>query len=89
MEQDLINRSVRVDLVNRITISSLPLLFDPVKRLAPNKEALCVYHQQLRRKLNQCLDVTNSKAKLRSLGHIADEIEIVLNKGGFPLKGFT
>jgi len=50
IEQDLINRSVKVDIQTCSTIATLPLLRNPNLALAPNRSiALRVYNQQLKR----------------------------------------
>lgn len=74
MEQELINKSVSVDLVNRVCIASLPLLYDPVLKLSHNKsKGLQVYNLQLR-KLNKSpedkAEVFESEKKLQDLGHV-------------------
>ena len=74
VEQDVINKSVTVDTDRRITTALLPLMFNSLHKLAPNKDkALCIYNQQVN-KLNQNPpdkeDVIQSKAKLQSLGHV-------------------
>ena len=52
-EQDVNNKSVTVDTDRRITTALLPLMFNPLRKLAPNKDkALCIYNQQVK-KLNQ------------------------------------
>ena len=74
VEQELINKSVRVDLKAGQTIAKLPLLDNPVSKLAPNKnKAMAVYRSQLR-KLNRCKqdkdDVILSEGKLQALGYV-------------------
>ena len=71
IEQDLINRSVSVDLSKRITSASLPFIYDPTIKLCNNKDvALRIYYQQLR-KLNKnpedMSDILNAEAKLQKL----------------------
>ena len=52
-EQDVNNKSITVDTDRRITTALLPLMFNPLRKLAPNKDkALCIYNQQVK-KLNQ------------------------------------
>ena len=70
IEQDIINSSVKVNREKRITTASLPLMHNPVIKLAHNKDiALKVYNQQVK-KLNKNLkdkaDVIESEAKLQS-----------------------
>ena len=74
VEQDVINKSVTVDTDRRVTTALLPLMFNPLYKLAPNKDkALRIYNQQVK-KLNQKPqereDVIQSEAKLQSLGHV-------------------
>ena len=43
VEQDVINKSVTVDIDRRITTALLPLMFNPLHKFAPNKDkALCI-----------------------------------------------
>ena len=79
MEQDVISKSVTVDPDRRITTALLPLMFNPLHKLAPNKDkALCIYNQQVK-KLNQNPqdkeDIIQSEAKLQSL----ENVEFVKN----------
>ncbi|XP_066926194.1 uncharacterized protein [Clytia hemisphaerica] len=76
-EQALIESSVSIDIESHITTARLPVLYNPAKRLAPNKPvALKVYEQQIR-KLNKPentkdkSDVLESEAKLQKLGYVA------------------
>ena len=74
VEQDLINKSVAVDIHQGITKARLPLLDDPILKLVPNKaKALAVYKSQVK-KLNKNMkdkdDVLSSESKLQSLGHV-------------------
>ena len=74
VEQDVINKSVKVDTELGITTAKLPLMEDPNLKLAPNKEkALAVYRSQLK-KLSKCEkdkeDVIASENKLQTLGHV-------------------
>ena len=74
VEQDLINKSVKVDVQAGVTTAKLPLLDNPVVKLAPNKnKAIAVYNGQIK-KLNKNkhdkLDVIKSEAKLQDLGHV-------------------
>ena len=74
IEQDLINNSVTVDIKNGITMAKLPLLEDPITKLAPNKaKALAVYNSQVKKLAKNPKDkndVLSSEAKLQSLGHV-------------------
>ena len=48
MKQDVINKSVEVDVANQRTTASLPLMNNPSIKLAHNKErALKVYNHQI------------------------------------------
>ena len=74
VEQDVINKSVTVDTDRRITTALLPLMFNPLHKLAPNKDkALRIYNKQVK-KLNKNPqdkeDVIQSEAKLQNLGHV-------------------
>ena len=74
IEQDMIEKSVSVDVKSRTTTARLPLIHDPVLKLCPNRnKAEKVYYQQLR-KLNRNEsdkdDVIKSEAKLQELGHV-------------------
>ena len=74
VEQDAISKSVTVDTDRRITTALLPLMFNPLHKLDPNKDkALRIYNQQVK-KLNQNPqdkeDVIKSDGKLQSLGHV-------------------
>ena len=56
VEQDVINKSVKVDVANQRATASFPLMNNPSIKLASNKEwALKVYNQQIK-KLNQNID---------------------------------
>ena len=49
IEQELIDKSVRVDVMKGLTEATLPLMYDPVKRLSSNKgKAIKVYQQQIK-----------------------------------------
>ena len=50
MEQELINKSVKVDQDQQLTIATLPFTHDPLKRLAPNRhKAMRIYNQQTKK----------------------------------------
>ena len=74
MEQQLINDSVKVDIVNNVTYASLPFIYDPKLRLQPNRhKALKVYEQQTRRLQkypSDRQDVIEFEHKLQKLGHV-------------------
>ena len=74
VEQHIINKSVTVDIKNRVSFASLPLLHDPEIKLANNKhKALKVYYQQIK-KLDQQpsdkADVIASERKLQTMGFV-------------------
>ena len=76
IEQEIINKSVVIDAVNRITTASLPFISNPENKLIPNKNlALKVYQQQIR-KLNQNHkdkdDVLISESKLQSFDYVSN-----------------
>ena len=74
VEQDVINKSVFVDIKKTITSAVLPFMFNPLGKLATNKyKAPQVYNQQIKTlhvapQYKQ--DVLESEAKLQSLGHV-------------------
>ena len=73
VEQDLIDKSVNVDVKSRVIVARLPLIDNPVVKLAPNKtKAMRVYKSQVRR-LNKCIkdkeDVISSERKLQDMGY--------------------
>ena len=74
VEQDMIQKSVHVDVNSGTTIAKLPLLENPATKLAPNKEnALAVYRSQLKKLSKSEKDKKNvleSEAKLQRLGHV-------------------
>ena len=74
VEQDIINKSVSVNINNRNCIANLPLLYNPVNYLAPNKSiAVKVYNQQihkLQKNPKDKDDVIKSEAKLQQLGYV-------------------
>ena len=74
VEQDLIDRSVKVDVQNCITTAVLPIIHDPGIKLSPNKhKALKVYNQQLQKLQRNPIDkeaVIKSEGKLQQLGHV-------------------
>ena len=74
IEQDLINKSVTVDIENRICSAKLPVIHNPSHKLAPNKnKTLAIYNQQvkkLEKNPKDKQDVIESEAKLHALGHV-------------------
>ena len=74
VEQDLINRTVKVDVDFGVTIARLPLLEDPSVKLAQNKgKVLAVYESQLKRLAKSekdKMDVIEAEAKLQNMGHV-------------------
>ena len=96
VEQDIINKSVVVDITNRSTEATLPFMSDPSIKLAPNKnKALKVFNQQMK-KLSKNQkdkdDVIQSENKLQSLGHVdyiknlSEEMQIKLKNS--PVQNF-
>ena len=74
VEQQIINKTVSVDVSKNLTMASLPFTKDPKVRLIPNRwKAMKVYEQQTKR-LNQHPsdrdDVIKSERKLQNLGHV-------------------
>ena len=74
VEQDVINKSAKVDVASQRPTASLPLKNNPSIKLAHNKEqVLKVYNQQIK-KLNQNTDqkkdVIESEEKLQQLGYV-------------------
>ena len=71
VEQDVINKSVKVDVDSQGTTASLPLMNNPSIKLAHNKErAMKVYNKQIK-KLNQNTDdVVESEEKPQQLGYV-------------------
>ena len=74
IEQDLINKSVSVDIINRICTAKLPVIHNPSHKLAPNiNKALAIYKQQIKeleKNPKDKQDVIASEAKLHTLGHV-------------------
>ena len=73
VEQDLINKSVAVDIEKRTCTAKLPFIVDPDSRLIPNlKTARKIYDSQVR-KLNKSQsdhnDVIEAEDKLQKLGY--------------------
>ena len=75
VEQSIIDSSVEVDLQKRITSASLPLIADPLTKLAPNKyRARKVYNRVLRELNKNPADkeaTIKSERKLQDLGFVA------------------
>ena len=73
-EQDVINKSIIVDFDRRITTELLPLMFNPLHKLAHNKNNTPRICNQKLNKLNQKPhdkeDVIQSEDKFESLGHM-------------------
>ncbi|MEM7375647.1 MAG: hypothetical protein AAF587_44050, partial [Bacteroidota bacterium] len=72
-EQELINKSVTVDIDNHISIATLPLMYDPTVRLVPNRD-IALYNQQINRlskNLSEKDDILKSEKKLQLLGYVA------------------
>ena len=65
VEQDVINKSVTVDTDRRITTALLPLMFNPLHKLAPNKDkALRIYNQQVKKDGSHSCQLIFSRSKL-------------------------
>ena len=73
-EQDVIDKSIKVDFDRRITTELLPLMFNPLHKLAHNKNNTPRICNQKLNKLNQKPhdkeDVIQSEDKFESLGHM-------------------
>ena len=70
VEQDVINKSITVDTDRRITTVLLPLMFNWLHKLAPNKDkALRIYNQQVKN-LNQNPQDKEGVIQSESLGHV-------------------
>ena len=74
VEQDIINKAVKVDIKQRVTTARLPMMQDSIIKLIPNKnKAMKVFIQQ-RKKLirnpKDKVDVFKSEKKLQELGHV-------------------
>ena len=74
VEQDLIGKSIEIDVKKRLSIATLPFIHNPVLKLAPNKhKAMKVYQQQLKKiskSLSDIEQVLKSEGKLQSLGFV-------------------
>ena len=74
IEQDLIERSVTVDIEKGVAIAELPFTADPAVRLCPNRNiALKVYKQQVKKINNNEEDkkaILKSEAKLQDAGYV-------------------
>ena len=74
VQQDIINKSVQVDLTAKVTTATLPFIEDPVSALKPNREvAMKVYQCQVR-KLSKDpqskSDVIASEKAMQQLGFV-------------------
>ena len=96
IEQSVINDSVIVDTTKRMTIVKLPLMHDPVVKLAPNRhKALKVLKQQIKR-LSKSPDdkkaIIKAENKLQDMGFVAyvkdlpEDIQKMLRDS--PIKNF-
>ena len=74
VEQDIINRSISVDISKCSMIASLPLIGNPSFKLAPNRDiALRVYIQQVKRLQkhpDDKNDILKSEKKIHDLGFV-------------------
>ena len=73
-QQDLINKSVTVDIENNVSSASLPFIANPDSMLADNKKlTLKYYHSQVKR-INKSdkdrIDVLGAEKKLQDLGFV-------------------
>ena len=65
VEQNVINKSVTVDTDRRITTALLLLMFNPLHKLAPNKDkALRIYNQQVKKDGSHSCQLIFSRSKL-------------------------
>ena len=73
-EQNVIDKSVHVDLQKGITIAKLPFIVNPESKLNPNKsKALKVYNSQVRKLCKNPKDkhdVIASKLRLQTMGFV-------------------
>ena len=74
IEEDIINKSVAVDVEKGLAVANLPFIENPFERLYPNKhKALAVYEAQVK-KLGKSpkdrSDVIKSERKLQDLGFV-------------------
>ena len=74
VEQDIINKSVSVEIDRGISIAKLPLIDDPIHKLAHNKsKALAIYNSQVKRLARNPSnkdDIVASENKLQNLGYV-------------------
>ena len=74
VEQDIINHSVSLDIEKGTSIATLPVIENPITKLAPNKsKALAMYKSQIRRLAKDPKskeEVLASENKLQNLGHV-------------------
>ena len=80
MEENLIAQSVKVDVTRHTSTAKLPLIYDPLIRLQPNKhKALKTYSQQLKKLNNNPADkadVLKSEKKLQELKTLSITLKI-------------
>ena len=74
VEQDVINRSIKVDTDRRITTGLLPLMFNRLHKLDHKKDKALYAYNQKGKNFNQKpqgkKDVIQSEGKLQTLGHM-------------------
>ena len=74
VEQNLINKSVKVDMEKNQTVARLPLLNDPTIKLAPNKnQAMSIYKREVRQLNRNPSDreaAIKAEKKLQDKGHV-------------------
>jgi len=74
IEQNIIDNSVKINIEDRTSLATLPLMHNPITHLAPNRNiALKVYNQQLKRLAKYSADkedILKSEKKLHNLGYV-------------------
>ena len=72
VEQDIINKSVVVDIAKGVVMASLPVMCDAETKLAPNKnKALAVFRSQAKKLSKEDKqDIIQSEKKLQDLGYV-------------------
>ena len=74
VKQDVINRSVSVDVSTQETTASLPLMGDPEVKLAPNRHTAKKVYDRVVKKLSKDevrrMEAVKSEAKLQALGFV-------------------
>ena len=74
IEQDVINRSVKVNSEKRTTSAVIPFMNDPVAKLGPSRDIALKVCKQQRKKVNKIIQDKNSvikaEKKLHNLGYV-------------------